>query len=80
MMGGRSVFFQCVEYSNRSTMDVGAMQECDAMDGEGTRISLQRSEMMQIRLSEPIFRNEKNDVHDEQRSGRLCGAGWPDGP
>ncbi len=24
------------------------------MDGEGTRISLQRSEMMQIRLSEPI--------------------------
>jgi len=24
------------------------------MDGEGTRISLQRAEMMQIRLSEPI--------------------------
>ena len=54
MMGGRSVFVQCVEYSNRSTMGVGGMQECDAMDGEGTRISLQRSEMMQIRLSEPI--------------------------
>ena len=61
-------------------MDVGAMQECDAMDGGAGGDANLFAALMQIRLSEPVGMKKKNYVHDEQRSGEDCAVPAGHGP
>ena len=53
------VFSMCRLILNGSTMDVGAMQECDAMDGGAGGDANLFAALMQIRLSEPVGMKKK---------------------